>query len=282
MRACVRVCRSQAADCCRPCCLLSILHDRSHPVVKLDDLFALLGGHQRLVLGKARHGLLDAAQQLARPHDRARYGRCIARRGRLGLVRLVLRLHRLQVARIVLEDDLRSGVAAAAARALCQHLNEPRVRTARVLCACASRSACSSCGCSKGCSVARVACAAGWAGMSAPSAHLVLGVQLLLERLVLQDGAELCQQVERRLCAGDGLERARDERLRPAAVPVGHVRRRSQRRRMQRQRRRGMHRRRASAATQQDSNAARQHSGSARRQTCTSHPPAGTSPGRGC
>jgi hypothetical protein len=40
-----------------------------HPVVQPDDALALLAAHQAAVLRKALHGRLDAAQQLARPHD---------------------------------------------------------------------------------------------------------------------------------------------------------------------------------------------------------------------
>jgi hypothetical protein len=78
----------------------------AHPVVHLDDLLALLHRHQCLVLRKVLHRLLNAAQQLPRPHDVACDGWHVARHWRLVLEGLVLRLHSLQVFHVVVEDDL--------------------------------------------------------------------------------------------------------------------------------------------------------------------------------
>jgi hypothetical protein len=78
----------------------------THPVIELDDLLALLHRHQGLVFGKQLHRLLNARQQLPRPHDVACCGWHIVRHGRVVLLCLVLCLHSLQVPCIVQEDYL--------------------------------------------------------------------------------------------------------------------------------------------------------------------------------
>jgi len=79
---------------------------RTYPVVQLDDLFALLHGHEALVLCKELHRLLNTGQQLPGPHDVASSGWHIVRYRRVVLLCLILCLHGLKVASIVLENDL--------------------------------------------------------------------------------------------------------------------------------------------------------------------------------
>mmetsp|Transcript_14323 Transcript_14323/g.34907 ORF Transcript_14323/g.34907 Transcript_14323/m.34907 type:complete len:222 (+) Transcript_14323:3726-4391(+) len=123
-------------------------HQRlGHRVVRLHRALRLLGAHDGLVGGKFAHGLLDAPQQLPRPHDVSGDGGRVTWQAGGVLVLFVDLLHRVQIQAVVLEDD-----------------------------------------------------------------H-VLVVQVLLERLALQDALELAQQVQRVLRAGDVLERAVDEPL---------------------------------------------------------------------
>ena len=79
-------------------------------VVRLDDLLRLLRREHGRVALELAHRLLDALEQVARPHDVARDGRHVARGRRVVLELLVRLLHARELEPVVVEDDHELGV----------------------------------------------------------------------------------------------------------------------------------------------------------------------------